>query len=103
MALASSPIISAVGRLQTMGSNRRMTMARAYPAPPRMSSMAYGPPDTMKNVAAMRGKNRIFRFGARWLRGVAVASAGLDIGDMLVNLTDSPARTKYRWHWSGVG
>ena len=55
MALASSPIINAVGRLQTNGRTSRMMIARANPAPPRMSSMAYGPPDTMKNVAATKG------------------------------------------------
>ena len=38
-------------------------MALANPAPPRMSSMAYGPPDTIKNVAAISGTNRIFRPG----------------------------------------
>ena len=42
------------------GRSRRIMMARAYPAPPSMSSIAYGPPDTMKKVAATSGRSRSF-------------------------------------------
>src|SRR5580700_5771869 len=81
MALASSPIISAVGSDHKIGRTRRMMMARANPAPPRMSSMPYGPPETIKYVAAMSGSNRILR-------------AGLRAGDIDVNVTKSQGQLR---------
>src|SRR5262249_41417455 len=77
-----SPIMSAVGRLHTKGSTRRMRIAHPKPAPPRMSSIAYGPPDTMKKVAAMSGSRRIFR-------GALLRRAG-----MIVNLSRMEAGNK---------
>ena len=57
-----------------------MMIARAKPAPPRMSSMPYGPPETMKYVAAISGSKRILR------------RAGLSVGGIDVNVTKSDAR-----------
>ena len=63
-----------------------MMMARAKPAPPRMSSMPYGPPDTMKYVAAMSGNKRI-------LRRAGLGATGIDVN---VTKSEAPLRRNRR-------
>ncbi|MDR3793000.1 MAG: hypothetical protein P4L03_06435 [Terracidiphilus sp.] len=62
-----------------------MISAKPYPAPPRMSSMPYGPPDTMKYVAAINGSKRSLR------------GAGVREKITIVNLTTMDGNTKRKF------
>src|SRR6516165_8805638 len=61
MALANSPIMSAVGRLHNIGVSSNTKTPAPKPAPRTTSSVPKVPPDTMKKVAATKAQKPIPR------------------------------------------